>query len=690
MANKDTRLPDFTPASFPLEPAAECDVIMKGGITSGVIYPLAICELATAYRLRSVGGASAGAIAAAAAAAAEVGRQRARVAANASAAGEPGEATPAATAAPADDALPPGFFGLSRFTDLVSAEQADGKTLLYHLFRPQPGATRLFWLLTEAVAGASELKPKPTAAKAAALVARLVSGLARRARLRVLIGVLPGLLLTALGVLGALTTVPGMATVLAVAVTLLGIASTLFGLIVAVASAVVADLRRVPRLGFGISSGRGASDRDLALTPWLYERLQDLADEPYDRPLTIGDLREHRIDLQVMTTNLSRRQPIVMPWNDHTYFYSPTEFRALFGDTVVAAMKPPAPPADAEEAVRWEHVCAAAAQQPAGLLPFPAAADLPVIVATRMSLSFPLLISAVPLYAVDWSRATNSGWIARVEAHRRKEPGAATAATIAAAGLPDFDKNWFSDGGLTSNLPVHFFDAPLPSRPTFAIDLSNFDPGVAPHPDQRRNSFLPTRNVPVRAMRRTHRWEDDGPMSQLLSFGVSLVETARTWVDEASLVMPGYRDRVVTVYQSGEEGGLNLSMQADTVRDLSDRGRFAGQKLVARFGQGGAGWPNHQWLRFRTATAALNDWLIDFDSRYRLAPHVYDDVLAGTSDAPSYPIAGELRLAAARARLEALRTQLGDWGADPVDAFTDGRPQQPPVLRLVPRPDAQS
>jgi hypothetical protein len=52
----------------------ECDVVMKGGVTSGVIYPLAICEIAMNYRLRGVGGASAGAIGAAFAAAAESAR----------------------------------------------------------------------------------------------------------------------------------------------------------------------------------------------------------------------------------------------------------------------------------------------------------------------------------------------------------------------------------------------------------------------------------------------------------------------------------------------------------------------------------------------------------------------------------------------------------------------------------------
>jgi hypothetical protein len=46
----------FTAASFPANPDLECDIVMKGGITSGVIYPLAVCELAQTYRLRSVGG----------------------------------------------------------------------------------------------------------------------------------------------------------------------------------------------------------------------------------------------------------------------------------------------------------------------------------------------------------------------------------------------------------------------------------------------------------------------------------------------------------------------------------------------------------------------------------------------------------------------------------------------------------
>ncbi len=48
---------------------------MKGGITSGVVYPSAVVELAKTHRFRSIGGTSAGVIAAAATAAAEYGRR---------------------------------------------------------------------------------------------------------------------------------------------------------------------------------------------------------------------------------------------------------------------------------------------------------------------------------------------------------------------------------------------------------------------------------------------------------------------------------------------------------------------------------------------------------------------------------------------------------------------------------------
>ena len=56
----------------------DCDLIMKGGVTSGIVYPGAIGAIAHRYRLRSIGGTSAGAIAAAAAAAMEYGLRSGR------------------------------------------------------------------------------------------------------------------------------------------------------------------------------------------------------------------------------------------------------------------------------------------------------------------------------------------------------------------------------------------------------------------------------------------------------------------------------------------------------------------------------------------------------------------------------------------------------------------------------------
>ena len=102
-----------------------------------------------------------------------------------------------------------------------------------------------------------------------------------------------------------------------------------------------------------------------------------------------------------------------------------------------------------------------------------------------MSLSFPLLISAVPLYALDYTGA-NLAYVKAVREWRQQHPDASLAEHAAAVSQrPVFDVNWFSDGGLTSNLPVQFFDSVLPSRPTFAIDLA---PLQRRPPAQRRRA----------------------------------------------------------------------------------------------------------------------------------------------------------------------------------------------------------
>src|SRR5579863_4811469 len=99
-----------------------------------------------------------------------------------------------------------------------------------------------------------------------------------------------------------------------------------------------------------------------------------------------------------------------------------------------------------------------------GLKLLPDQDDLPVIVATRLSLSFPFLFCSVPLYAPDWSR-------------RRKKPDEAPSTKRVAGDALEHDEIrrpevvWFSDGGVCSNFPLHLFDSPLPRWPTFGINL---------------------------------------------------------------------------------------------------------------------------------------------------------------------------------------------------------------------------
>jgi hypothetical protein len=70
-------------------------------------------------------------------------------------------------------------------------------------------------------------------------------------------------------------------------------------------------------------------------------------------------------------------------------------------------------------------------------------------------------------------------------------------------------------------------------------------------------------------------------------------------------------------------------------------------------------------------------------------PPFYDALLDDPDEQPSYRVSGE-KLAAVRERTEGLRTEIADWAMEPDDAFTANRPQQPPILRLVPPTDGAS
>jgi hypothetical protein len=60
-AKRDAPASDAQPVPAGLLP---CDIVMKGGVTSGVLYPSVVWEISRLFSFKNVGGTSAGAIAA--------------------------------------------------------------------------------------------------------------------------------------------------------------------------------------------------------------------------------------------------------------------------------------------------------------------------------------------------------------------------------------------------------------------------------------------------------------------------------------------------------------------------------------------------------------------------------------------------------------------------------------------------
>jgi predicted acylesterase/phospholipase RssA len=633
--------PDPTPVAA-TDPLLECDLVMKGGITSGVVYPLAVCELATVYRLRSVGGSSAGAIAAAAAACAELGRASG------------------------------GFEALARLPHDLTEPVEGTNSRLFTLFQPQPTMRRLFrlvtsglgttgWTRTRAMLGAALKGWLPYAAAAAA----------------------PGI---AIFVIGLFQDDLARWTCLVAGALLI-----LLGLGIGIGLGVFSDVRKIPSVGFGLTSGAtppGATDP--ALTPWLHKTFQELAGRTVDDPpVTFGDLDAAGITLQLMTTNLSRRQPMAMPWANQDYSFDPAHFRALFPESVVARMES-APAAAAGTQKDWLSAVRRTQRRP--LQPFPMRADLPIVVGVRMSLSFPGLIAAVPLEAVDFSLPDNKEVVTAQQQWREQHPDATPEEGAEQTPGLSYQRNWFSDGGICANLPLQFFDSALPRRPTFAINLAPFPHGQRKSTDEADNSYLPLRNEDGLARRQTVLKE--AGVGALKQFGSTIIDTARTWVDEGQQFVPGYRDRIVTVFHDDDEGGMNLNMKHDVVTGLSERGRGAADRLVDVFAgdQPGVvpawGWDNHRWLRFRTAMAAFSDTLGSFRGGFTTEPAgttPYRDWAGAGADGtlPSYKVEGAQR-AAVNDRTQGLLDTADEWQQDPADAFTKGAPEPRPTMRLVP------
>lgn len=488
----------------------ECDLVLKGGVTSGVVYPHAIVEVARTYRLRNIGGTSAGAIGAAVAAAAEFRRQSSPDGAD--------------------------FTGFEMTAAIANELGAD----LLGLFQPSPRLAGLF------------------------AIAMAALGADRRQRVRRVLSAM----LTAFpwhfvvpAVLALALIVPGMLTAswaLLLLGILVGLVVLLGGLAFAVARAVLVTL---PEHDFGICSGlTQASSQAPALTNWLADKIDLVAgNDPTGAPLTVRQLATAGISIAAVTTDLSSGRPYQLPLKSKHHYFSEAEFKRLFPKRVIKYL------------VGEQQPLAGAT--PADLYQLPVGADFPVILVARMSLSFPGLIRAVPLYRFDDQMPRPAGDRAKLQ------------------------RCLFSDGGISSNFPIHFFDAFLPSRPTFGIMLTDW---LADRHGATR-IFLPQK----------WRQSTDLPIARIDSlpaFLGAILQTAREWQDTLQSLLPGYAERIVEVrLDPAHEGGLNLSMDKPTIDRLTEYGREAGIALTTGFD-----FDEHRWRRAISLLPELEDTLRGF------------------------------------------------------------------------------
>lgn len=507
------------------QPPRECDLVMKGGITSGVVYPNAIRRISESYRFRNLGGASAGAIAAVAAAACEYRRNRGQ---------------------------PDAFGVLTKVGDEISKHG-----FVKGVFQPTPKARPAFDVGLRLIASSGSRRRQ--------VIEAIVSILRTRARflLGATFAVLAWATVVGVSIWALASGEPSSLDIVAivlVAVAALPITVLLVGVIAAIALLrFLNELDRALKANwFGMCSGRTENgfDADSGLTDWLYKTIQNCAGPELDQPLTFRLLRgedeeDPLVNLQLVTTDLSASRPVILPLPDSAmeeatpYLFDPEEFAKLFPDDVVEHM---------------QKVSAAGARTVTDadgtrtLYPFPGL-ELPIVVAARLSLSFPILLSTVPLWRADGPH------------------GALVQHTM-------------SDGGICSNFPIHFFDSLFPARPTFGLDLQPWrvktDKPVEMSDETRKPGF--------------------SKVADIGTFFTQILNAARNWRDNMQGELPGYRDRVCQIRLTEREGGLNLTMPEPVVKALVMRGEEAGRTVTA---PESFDWDRHRVTRFWTLMQML-------------------------------------------------------------------------------------
>jgi hypothetical protein len=702
-ADIDRTLPARRPALL------DCDLVMKGGITSGVVYPKAVVRVAREYQVRNVGGTSVGAIAAGLVAAAEYQRQM-----QPDPAAVWDERLDAALAADLAGSEPPGDApGVAGYAALYGIPAEIGNDLPAK-FQPKPETRWLYHYLFSWIQKFDTSVGKIVAALLLGLwlprIATVAAGLVVFGGLRLLDPTAEGRVSLILGSLVTIAVViairrfgPRLDIPIGVVVGIAILASLVLGrviwsvafrdswavfagigrslsltgawdelsanwnsvlvdvvplvMIFWIAGAAIylarAVVKLLPKHDFGLCTGLGGHDG--VITNWLHTSLTRVADlgrgPSPGGVLTFGHLERtgitneteevknrRRVRLAMIGTDIRRGVPLLLPdalppdppSPDGTpsagYLFDPARFREFFPGEVVAAL------------------IAGSAPDASGLHPFPAKERIPVVVAARMSMSFPILFCAVPVFYRD------------------------TAGTVW--------KTWISDGGIVSNFPSNLFDQSLPPWPTFGLDLIDVEGMPARIPAIRqymRRWLVPRRPYSMGS-------EPDNPerlptqeITSVQGFLMGAVNAARGWIDNSQKRLPGFAERIVAINTYPGEGGLNLSMDDAKIARLARRGLLGVDHLLRQWNPDieQSQWRYHRWVRMRTLMRELEEigrqwkawYTVDPGSRpletfERMAEAMPDDADASRIGYP-YPVRSDMD----RARAEDLVTEFSEFAA---------------------------
>ncbi len=433
--------------------------------------------------------------------------------------------------------------------------------------------------------------------------------------------------------------------------------------------------------GLCIGSGEPGSAEQPLLTDWLSDLLDELAGLEGNGPLTFRHLKDASVEgknpeepgiaLKMLATNLNHKEPYLFPRETNTFLFKEEDMSCFF-------------PADVFEYM-CEHAAETGVSPPEGFRFLPQGYDLPVIVPVRMAISFPILLSTVPMYTIKETS------VARL----RENPGERLTEQ-------DLQRNLFSDGGICSNFPIHFFDAWLPRRPTFGINLTSVsdEVGRASSEDEKAafsaSDAVADAASPQMKRTRTERiksptkpWlpRPDDPDSRewtsfkgLAGFFSAILASAMNYRDTMQSRLPSYQERVVQVPLGAQEGGLNLDMEPEVIRSIALRGKRAGEMLL-KFD-----FDRHRWVRLRVLLGELERQLEGTHEALRsvIDEELVDKQLAG--DFP-YPFLDnqEERSESAKKLLHWLEMLIEYLEQRPGDRFPPIPDEDPqPALRITP------